>query len=105
MNKIITSIIGAVAVLALIISIGNSVGGNQSVSTKGITNYDSIVVDKLGVGTTTTTAAEAVVSGTGTTTLMLTGTKGCIQIINTAGTVSAIYLVGTTVTVSASACK
>lgn len=51
MNKIILWVIGAVALLALIISIGNSVGGsNQSVSVGGTTNYDIIKATGLSIG-------------------------------------------------------
>ncbi len=48
MNKIITWVIGVVALAALLISVGNSVGGNQSVPTivgaapSGATNYDAL---------------------------------------------------------------
>ena len=53
MNKIITWVIGVVAILALVISIGNAVGGsNQSVPSApvlgGTTNYDALQLgDKL----------------------------------------------------------
>ena len=48
MNKIILWVIGAIALVALLISVGNSVGGNQSVpasivgDVSGSTNYDTI---------------------------------------------------------------
>jgi hypothetical protein len=50
MNKIITWVIGVVAILALVISIGNAVGGNQSVSLGGTTNYDTLGLTGLKVG-------------------------------------------------------
>lgn len=49
MNKIITWVIGVVAILALVISVGNAVGGsNQSVPAPklgGTTNYDALTLD------------------------------------------------------------
>lgn len=64
MNKIITWVIGVVAILALVISIGNSVGGNQSVSLSGVTNFDDLT---LGGGTldvtTSNTATSTVIAG------------------------------------------
>lgn len=72
MNKIITWVIGVVAVLALVISIGNSVGGNQSVSLGGTTNYDTVSATSLQVGsgcgdsysTCTGTAITQILKGT-----------------------------------------
>lgn len=72
MNKIITWVIGVVAILALVISIGNAVGGNQSVSLGGTTNYDTISATALQIGsgcadsfsTCTGTAVTQILKGT-----------------------------------------
>lgn len=80
MNKIITWVIGVVAILALVISIGNSVGGNQSVSLGGTTNFDDLT---LGGGT-----LEVTTSNTATSTAIV----GCHQTYATS-TATAIRLV------------
>lgn len=65
---------------------------------------------KLGVGTTTpNTNGDVVVDGTATTTLMLSSsgtTKGgCINIENSAGTMTKAYVNGTTWVLAAGTCK
>jgi hypothetical protein len=48
---------------------------------------------------------DAVISGTGTTTLMFGGSKSCIQMVSSAGAPVAVYVNGTTVTATAGTCK
>jgi hypothetical protein len=112
MNKIITWVIGIVAVLSLIISIGNSVGGNNQPVLGGITNYDSLRIDALGVGTDPVVAtAESIITGTGTSTVKLnsstSGKGGCIEMKTTNGSTTKIYLSATTtvLTITEGTCK
>jgi hypothetical protein len=95
-NKVTTWVIGAIAVIALVISIENvQVGGNKTTNLGGITNFDTLRLDAIGIGTNpSVSTAEAIINGTGTTTLALTGTKGCINLINTQGSSTALYIIG-----------
>lgn len=78
MNKIILWVIGAVAILALIISIGNSVGGsNQSVPLRGVTNYDTIKATGIAIGSG---CADSYSTCTGSSiTQMFTGTCSLVS--------------------------
>lgn len=69
-------IIGAIAVLALVLSVVGLVGGNQSASFGGITNYDALsLTEGLLVNGSTTLTTQLKVGASGTTnTKFLTGT-------------------------------
>lgn len=96
MNKIITWVIGVVAILALVISIGNSVGGNQSVSLGGITNYDSLTLgeDLIVGGTSTFNGGTVTVttSNTATSTVI----AGCYQFYATSTATAQKFQASTT---------
>jgi len=91
MNKIITWVIGVVAILALVVSIGNAVGGsNQSVPLGGTTNFDDLT---LGGGTLKVTT-----SNTATSTAIV----GCIQTYATSTATAVRLVVGSIATSSTS---
>lgn len=103
MNKLIAAAAG----LALLLSIIGLVGGNQpAASLGGFTNYDAIAI---GTSSNPGVPGDIVVDGPATSTLSLTSSTasrgGCIQIDNSAGTLTAVYVVGTTVTATAGACR
>lgn len=104
--------------------------GDKSTSpnVSGVTNYDDLTLSgsltsatgvfsgtiiatgKGGIGTTTPSTAlgDLSVGGTATTTIYIGsgGTKGgCIQTTNDTGTLTKIYVTGTTVTAAAGSCK
>jgi len=115
--------------LVLVIAVAVLVGGNnQSVLGSGTRFPNGLSADTTspsagqvrgttlvftstgGISTSTpsTTMGELSVGGTGTTTLYIGsgGTKGgCIQTTNDAGTLTKIYVTGTTVTAAAGSCK
>lgn len=119
-------------VITLVIAIGGYVFPKVA-SFGGVTNYDDLTLSgtltsvyttltgaltgtsakfssTVGVSTSTPTTAvgELSVGGTGTTTIYIgsAGTKGgCIQTTNDAGTLTKIYVTGTTVTAAAGTCK
>jgi hypothetical protein len=113
MNKII----GGIAVLALVLSIIGLVGNKQPVPVPfgGITNFDQLSLDatslpQLAIASTTpATNASVIIDGTGTTTLSISSATaakgGCLQMENTAGTITALYISGTTVVATAGTCR
>ncbi len=70
MNKTLSLLVGIIAVFALILSIGNAVGGNQPVQSLeralgGVTNYDSVAASCYQVfATSTATPGKYVASST-----------------------------------------
>jgi len=131
MNKIITWIIGVIAVLALGISISTLVGNNQSAVSLGasgtrfpngisadttsptvgqVRGTTLVTTGRAGIGSTTpSTAGDIVADGTATTTLLLqsstTGRGTCIQMETSTGGTVAITVSGTTISAAATTCK
>lgn len=112
-KNIITSAVTALVVTIVLIGVG-LVGGKQSVSLGGTTNYDSLGLSgTLSVTGATTiggalSTGDITMTGTGTSTLVVAGTRSCIQIITTSGSTTAAYWTGTTtpvLTYSAGTCK
>ena len=97
-------VIGAVAVLSLVLSIGNMVGDNQPGVQLGTTRFPSGLNISNGLTVSTGDLDVSVgsihASSAATTTLSLTSTAatrgGCIQMETTNGSTTRIFLAGTT---------
>jgi len=121
MIDIITKWAGVVALVALILV--QTLGGSSEL-VGGVTNYDDLELSgfltagtsgvfgtTLGVGTTTpiTALGDVAVQSAATTTIYLGSTAAasgsCLQLENSAGTLTKAYINGTTWVVAAGSCK
>ena len=113
LNKINIAI--GLAIIAILIGVIGLVGGNSTAKLGGTTNYDALdVTDGYYISGTkvidssrTLTGTKATITGTATSSLILSTVKGCIQIVTTSGSTSALVITGTSspaVSVTAGTC-
>ena len=100
----------AATLASVVVTAGETVGTTLQVT--GLTSLSTLnTTGRIAVATTSPSSmGDVVVSSTGTSTLMLsssgTGTQGgCLQIENSAGTLTRAYILGTTWVIEAGSCK